>query len=292
MINRTECKCSHTKEATEGRRFEFGKNWKRFLSVLNDERISEAELSLKEMLEVNNLKGKSFLDVGSGSGLFSLAARRLGARVHSFDYDSESVACASELKNRYFPNDEYWVIEEASALDSEYMKSLGKFDIVYSWGVLHHTGDMWKALDNVRIPVNNAGVLFIAIYNDQGVKSRLWRKVKQIYCSGIIGRIVVTGIYFPCYFFYSLVRDILRLRNPFKRYAEYKRKRGMSMFHDWIDWVGGYPYEVARPEDIFDFYRENEFLLMKLKTENGLGNNEFVFRKKAWSNFSDTGCKK
>ncbi len=281
MINRTECKCSHTKEVAEKKRFEFGKNWKRFLSVLNDERISEAELSLKEMLEVNNLKGKSFLDVGSGSGLFSLAARRLGARVHSFDYDPQSVACTSELKNHYFPNDEYWVIGEGSVLDSEYMKSLGKFDIVYSWGVLHHTGDMWKALDNVRIPVNNDGVLFIAIYNDRGIKSQFWRRVKRIYCSGLIGKIVTVGMYFPYCFVRGFAVDVLRLRNPLKRYKEYKRSRGMSMLHDCLDWLGGYPYEVARPEDIFDSYRKNEFLLMKLKTDNGLGNNEFVFRKKA-----------
>src|SRR5213596_3696991 len=129
---------SHAIEIAEGERFEFGKNWSYFLAVLDDARIARAEESLKTMLEVKNLKGKSFLDIGSGSGLFSLAARRLGARVHSFDYDPVSVACARELRREYFPGDQEWTIEEGSALDQNYIKSLGHFDVVYSWGVLHH----------------------------------------------------------------------------------------------------------------------------------------------------------
>jgi len=106
---------THTLEIQQGQRFEFGKNWQRFLSVLNDERIAEAEKSLRAMLETESLSGKSFLDVGSGSGLFSLAAMRLGAaRVHSFDYDPQSVACTRELKRRYFPDAHHWTIEEGS----------------------------------------------------------------------------------------------------------------------------------------------------------------------------------
>jgi 2-polyprenyl-3-methyl-5-hydroxy-6-metoxy-1,4-benzoquinol methylase len=124
----------HAKEIAQGERFEFGENWSRFLDVLDDERIFEAEKSLKQMLEVEDLAGKSFLDIGSGSGLFSLAARRLGARVHSFDYDPQSVASTRELRRRYFPEDADWSIEEGSILDEEYVRSLGKFDIVYSWG--------------------------------------------------------------------------------------------------------------------------------------------------------------
>ena len=101
----------HSQEVAQGERFEFGKNWSRFLEALTDRRISEAENSLKQMLEVGDLEGKSFLDIGSGSGLFSLAARRLGARVCSFDYDPQAVACTAELKRRYYPNDDSWAIE-------------------------------------------------------------------------------------------------------------------------------------------------------------------------------------
>src|SRR5213080_1694363 len=128
---------THAIEIARGERFEFGRNWSRFLALLDDARIARAEESLKQMLEVENLEGQSFLDIGSGSGLFSLAARRLGARVHSLDYDPQSVACTKELRRRYFNNDSEWRIEEGSALDADYLKSLGSFDVVYSWGVLH-----------------------------------------------------------------------------------------------------------------------------------------------------------
>lgn len=267
------------KELVRGERFEFGKNWTQFLELLNNDRIEEAECSLKGMLEVEDLQGKSFLDIGSGSGLFSLAARRLGARVQSFDYDQQSVACTKELRRRYHPNDPDWTIEEGSVLDLDYLNSLGHFDIVYSWGVLHHTGDMWQGLANAAIPVAKGGKLFIAVYNDQGRKSQWWRRVKRFYCSSTIGKILVTGVYFPYFFLGGLVVDLLRAKNPMRRYREYYKTRGMSALTDWCDWLGGYPFEVAKPEEIFDFYRARGYRLERLKTcAGGLGNNEFVFR--------------
>src|ERR1700684_4380793 len=122
-------------EVERGERFEFGKNWAQFLNSLDEGRIQRAESSLREMLETPDLRGLRFLDIGSGSGLFSLAARRLGARVHSFDYDPQSVACTLELKRRYFPEDTGWVVEQGSVLDEEHLERLGRFDVVYSWGV-------------------------------------------------------------------------------------------------------------------------------------------------------------
>ncbi len=178
----SEIALQHQTEVASGERFEFGKNWSAFLSVLDDERIAKAEESLKEMLECDSLEGKTFLDIGSGSGLFSLAARRLDAKVHSFDFDSNSFACTQELRNRYFPNDQNWRVEQGSALDAEYVRSLGKFDIVYSWGVLHHTGEMWRALENAVIPTKPGGKLFIAIYNDTGSQARRWHWIKKTYC--------------------------------------------------------------------------------------------------------------
>ena len=122
-----------------------------------------------------------FLDIGSGSGLFSLAARRLGASVHSFDYDPHSVACTQELRERYFKKDPSWKVERGDALDCSYLGKLGTFDIVYSWGVLHHTGKMWEALENVVPLVAEGGTLWLAIYNDQGRASRYWTTVKRTY---------------------------------------------------------------------------------------------------------------
>jgi SAM-dependent methyltransferase len=270
----------HAAEVAQGERFEFGKNWAWFLTSLTDRRIAEAERSLQNMLGVTTLSGASFLDIGSGSGLFSLAARRLGARVHSFDYDPHSVNCTRELNRRYFPDDSLWTVESGSALDESYVRSLGQFDVVYSWGVLHHTGSMWPALANAALPVKAGGKLFIAIYNDQGTASRRWKKVKQIYNE--LPRPLRFLMVWPSFWILnwrSMVKDLLRGR-PFQSIREYGKERGMSFWRDLIDWVGGYPFEVATPEQIFDFYRSRGFSLTKLRTCGGsLGCNEFVFEK-------------
>lgn len=273
---------THAEEIQRGERFAFGANWLSFLSVLNDTRIREAEKSLQSMLEVHDLRGKSFLDLGSGSGLFSLAAKRLGARVVSLDYDPQAVACTQELKRRYFDQDHTWTITEGSVLDPESLKRLGKFDVVYSWGVLHHTGAMWQALANVAGNVAQNGKLFLSLYNDQGVSSKRWRTIKRLYVRSprLIQWLIVLllGIYLGVR---KTMRRLIRGKVPLllKEMKRYQEKRGMSYFHDVVDWAGGYPFEVSKPEEVFDFYRSRGYTLIKLKTcGGGHGCNEYVFQ--------------
>jgi len=273
---------NHSDEVSKGERFEFGANWTRFLSVLDDERIKQAKNSLEKMLGTADLSGKTFIDIGSGSGLFSLSARMMGASVRSFDFDPKSVACTKELRRRYFPDDADWVVQEGSVLDKRFIGGLGHYDIVYSWGVLHHTGQMWDALTNVAPLAKAKGKLFIAIYNDQGRASKGWTLVKKIYCSGRLGRFMMKLMFYPYFALGRLVADVLKRRNPLTSYAEYKKSRGMSVVHDWVDWLGGYPFEVAKPEEIFEFFQQKGFELQRLKTcGGGLGCNEFVFVKNA-----------
>ena len=221
-----------------------------------------------------NLNGKIFLDIGSGSGLFSLAAYRLGAKVFSFDYDQDSVNCTKYLQEKYAKNDTRWSVEQGSVLDKYFLNKFSKVDILYSWGVLHHTGHMYQAFENVADMVNDGGSLFISIYNDQGKASRVWKKIKKCYTksSFFIKKVIVflctIRLWGP-----TFAKDFIGKLNPFKTWKEYgKNNRGMSAWHDVVDWVGGYPFEVAKPEEVFNFFKSKGFELQLLKTcAGGLG---------------------
>lgn len=270
-------------EPSERKRFAFGANWQAFLRTVDEQRIREAERSLNEMLGASALQQRSFLDVGAGSGLFSLAAMRLGAhRVHSFDLDRASVACAQELRRRFLPDDVHWTIEQGNVLDRSYLRSLGSWDIVYSWGVLHHTGSLWRAMANVTECVGDGGSLFVAIYNDQGFRSRVWRRVKHRFNT------LPKALQTPYAVAVMLPREVLsagahvvvgRPKDYIRTWTDYKLSRGMSRWHDLIDWVGGYPFEVAKPEEVCHFLHHRGFELENLMTTAGRsGCNQYVFR--------------
>jgi len=257
-------------------RFAFGKNWTEFALRITERQIAEATARLTEVL--GDLAGKSFLDVGCGSGIHSLAAARLGARrVYSFDYDQNSVECARDLKHRFAP-DASWEIAQGSALDESFLKSLGNFDVVYAWGVLHHTGEMHRAMELVTIPASH--VLFISIYNDQGALSKFWKAFKRRYnVAGAAGRRSLEAFAFALIWGGAF---LLKPRKTIQKWRGYARERGMSPWHDVVDWAGGYPFEVATADEVIAFYSGRGFTterVMRVGTRSGC--NEFVFRRHA-----------
>ena len=257
--------------------FGFGENWARFLTSLTDQQIEQATHGVRALLG-RDLRDKSFLDIGSGSGLSSLAARRLGAaRVYSFDYDPQSVACTQELRRRFFPGDAAWTVSQGSVLDQAFLATLGQFDIVYSWGVLHHTGRMWVAIDNAARLVRPGGLFVIGIYNFRGGRrgTATWTRLKRWYCKAPRWQ---QAAWENAYLVWDLVSMAAVGRNPLRMIREYHSGRGMSWRHDAIDWLGGYPYEAATPGEILEFVRRKfNFVLTRQNISLQLGVSEFVF---------------
>lgn len=260
-------------------RFGFGKNWKSFLNTINDQRIAESICAIQKVFSRSEFNQLKVLDIGSGSGLSSLAFHKLGADVVAFDYDPQSVECTRMLKTHFAAESNKWEILQGSILDKKFIETLGKFDIVYSWGVLHHTGAMWDALTNSTTLLKPNGHLMIAIYNDQGWISKTWKSVKKLYCSGRAGSFIVKALFYPYFMGASLFRDIINFKLPFHHVRTYYKSRGMSAFHDWNDWLGGYPYEVASPQAIESFLGKYGLVLEKKFIRKSLGCNEFLFKK-------------
>jgi 2-polyprenyl-6-hydroxyphenyl methylase/3-demethylubiquinone-9 3-methyltransferase len=207
----------------------------------------------------------------------------MAAEVHSFDFDPQSVACTRELKRRYFPDDPRWNVELGSVLDRSYVESLGSFDIVYSWGVLHHTGSMWVALENaIGRVARPGGKLFIAIYNDQGWKSHLWWFIKSIHNRlprALRAPFVVTIS--AAARAAAIVKYTVKLK-PMVAIApllQPRRERGMSARHDELDWIGGFPFEVARFDALVDYFTARGFVLISSKRNDSWGCNELALRR-------------
>ena len=263
---------------TTDQRFAFGTNWLDFSSrdLAAEGRIEQAAASLVEFIGKEDLTGLSFLDIGSGSGLFSLAAWQLGARVFSFDYDKESVICTRELKQRYAGDeDNQWRVELGSILNAEYISEVGQYDIVYSWGVLHHTGDLWAAFDRSLGLVAPRGCAYVAIYNHQPILSRVFAVIKKIY--GVLPsalRPAYVLIYVMTEWSVAVVVDILRMRNPARRFR--RVRRGMDWWHDAVDWVGGWPFETATHREVVARGRRMGFAVTRFRAADGHGCNEYL----------------
>ena len=221
------------------RRFRFGDNWLDFARDLSANQIAEADRSVRTLLQRDRLAGLRLVDIGCGSGLFSLAARRLGARVHSFDFDADSVLCTTRLRDVHCPGDPDWTIEQGSILHRDYVRKLGTFDVVYSWGVLHHTGAMHDALQAAAAMVAPGGLFAFALYH-RTLMCGLWRWEKRWYTGASLeaqrrARAIYVALLRAAFFLTG--RD-------FRAYvANYHSMRGMNFVHNVHDWMGGYPYE-------------------------------------------------
>lgn len=282
-------------------RFAFGENWKNFVEKhFSEERAAAASNNLLRSLQLQNLEDMRFLDIGCGSGLHSLAAWRAGARsVYSFDYDTNSVETTKALW-QMAGQPENWIVRQGSVLDTDFMRGLEKFDIVYSWGVLHHTGDMWTAIRNAALPLADNGVFFVALYSDTSYRDASWHNaptpeqwlhIKQIYNAASPARKRYMEYGYVWRTFLALMR-----RNPLKlakagiRLARdilsYKQARGMEFWTDIRDWMGGWPMEFVKEQDFVRLCTE-ELGLEPLRINSGEGNTEFLFRPKGAHNYWD-----
>lgn len=265
---------------TEGPRFKFGKNWQNFIGSIDEAQMRDAQNALSSLLGTDSLEDESFLDAGCGSGIVSLAARELGAkRIHSFDYDHDSVDATRTLLPENTLESE-WAVEQGSLTDIEYLAKLGQFNTVYSWGVIHHTGAMWHVANALPKLVKPGGRLVVAIYNDQGAQSAVWKIVKKLYVKSPSPlQFAMAGSYFILTSAVRTIKNLVTLRG-IKR----ERPRGMSAWHDAVDWVGGYPFEVASREEVIEFFESRDFSTEKvISVGNRQGCNQFVFRARSSS---------
>lgn len=255
------------KTATSGKResgdvrFGFGRNWQAYLRTLDETKLQAAEDELRLQLG-GDLSGRTFLDIGSGSGIHALAAFRLGAaRLVSFDYDPHSVDCTRQMHARA-GSPTHWQVLQGSVLDAEFMASLGTFDVVYSWGVLHHTGAMWEAVAAALGRCGGADSrLLIGLYHKKPWLTPAVTHIKRAYSAGgPVRRAALLGGYMAATAVYATARGRLR------QLLGTTPRRGMNAWHDLVDWVGGYPFEAATPAEVRAFVEPRGFRLVASET--------------------------
>lgn len=264
--------------------FDFGANWAEFSHLLDEARVKEAIRGLLSLLSAEEITGKSFLDIGCGSGLHGLAALRLGAKsLTAIDVNPQSVATTQCVLEKFFPAASVAVIRQSILALDRPEKFPGPFDIVYSWGVLHHTGHMRQALRNAAALVSPGGKLVLAIYKKSPLCS-FWRQEKRIYTGA--PRWLRRGLDYA-YATAYLTALLVTGHNPFTYVREYQQRRGMNWMTDVRDWLGGYPYESASADEMEALLAPLGFRLLRSQnTEKpkaaglfGCGCGEYVFEK-------------
>lgn len=266
--------------------FSFGRNWDRYIREhFGDERVEASKWQLLEFLGVP-LEGKSFLDIGCGSGIHSLAALRAGAsRVVSIDVDPFSIRAARTVREMA-ESPASWEVLEGSILDRDFLSRLEPAEVVYSWGVLHHTGNLWGAMSNAGGMVLPGGLFHIAIY-EKTADSPYWTEVKRRYNDSSPAR--------RCLMEWGYVyRNFLRTKSPaylvrnLRYIRDYRKLRGMAFWTDIRDWLGGWPYEPATAEEVTEFC-EGTLGFSTVKTRKGEANIEYLFARGKGTDARDAG---
>lgn len=266
--------------------FEFGENWKKFLADIDDEKVKSAMRDIESFLGAGVMKGRAFVDIGCGSGLSSLAAFRLGAsKICSYDIDPVNIRNTEHLKTLFkVPEDFPWICNVASIVNADDRKGIPKADVIYAWGVLHHTGAMWDAIQNTAELVQPDGYLYLMLYRDARLAG-VWKRIKRtyVYAPAVI-KFAMRNIFSAI-----LIAGILaKGKNPIKSIKNYGIKsRGMSWYTDVTDWIGGYPFEYAEAEDIIEFLEPLGFKLIKINPSIskkswglfGTGSYQYLFRR-------------
>ncbi len=257
--------------------FSFGKNWDNFVQAhFSEERVEISKRHLLNFLELNDMEGKYFLDIGCGSGLHSLTAFKADTkRIVSLDIDPYSILATKRIREMY-GNPYNWEVLHGSILDKDFISKIEPADIVYSWGVLHHTGNLWQAIRNAATLIKDGGIFYIAIY-EKTPDSDYWINIKKRYnrSSWIVKRVMELG--YVWYVFFKTT-SMSKIKSSISYIINYRKNRGMEFWTDVRDWLGGWPYEPATLEEVCQFC-EKELSLEKVKVKTGEANIEYLFRK-------------
>lgn len=256
--------------------FDFGSNWRAFSEArMTPQSLELARESLASLVGAERIRNARFLDVGCGSGLFSLAAAVLDAReVLGFDLSAEAVAVSRDNLARLLPEQtDSGVVRfaQGSILDPAFTATLPRSDVVYAWGSLHHTGAMWRAVDAAAQCTAPGGILVLALYNRHWT-SPLWKIIKNLYnaLSGPGRRAMEWALTPPMF----LGAWITTGRFPMTR------DRGMDFRYDLVDWIGGTPYEYASPDEVTVHLEKLGLQRQTLRPQQGFtGCAEYVFHR-------------